>query len=195
MNVTELMSKIQVMLSNDKKTVVKAKFAEYELVDGTKVSTEGELEVGSTLSVVAEDGSLTPAPAAMHETTEGMLITVGENGAVEAIEEMATEEVVEEEVVEEALEEVEVEVPVAEELVPATEELLAGIADIIAPFTEEITTLKEEVVALQSKFAEFSDEPAAQPIKKTFAEQAAAKAVVAQARMERLAQIRNNSKK
>ena len=194
MNVTEFMSKVKVMLSNDTKEVVKQKFADYELVDGTKVQTEGELEVGSTLSVVAEDGSLTPAPASLHETTEGILITVGENGAVEAIEEAATEEVVEEEVVEEALEEVAVEVPVEEELIPATEELLAGIADIIAPFTEEIATLKEEVVALQSKFSEFSDEPAAKPIKRTFAEQSAAKEVVALARLDRLAKIRNSKK-
>ena len=194
MNVTELVSRIKVMLSKDTMEVVKRKFAEAELVDGTKVSTEGELEVGSTLSVVAEDGTLAPAPAGMHETTEGLLITVGENGAIEAIEEPATDEVVEEEVVEEALEEVSVEVPVEEELVPATEELLAGIADIIAPFTEEIATLKEEVVALKSKFSEFSNEPAAKPIKRTFAEQSAAKEVVAMARLERLAQIRNSKK-
>ena len=192
MNVTELMSKIKVMLSKDTMEVVEQKFMEAELVDGTKVSTEGELEVGSTLSVVAEDGSLTPAPSAMHETTDGLLITVGENGVVEAIEEPATDEVVEEEVVEEALEEVAVEVPVEEELVPATEELLSGIADIIAPFTEEIATLKEEVVALKAKFSEFSDEPASKPITRTFAEQSAAKEVVALARLERLAKIRNS---
>ena len=66
MNVTEFLSKVKVMLSNDTKEVVEVKFAEYVLVDDTKVQTEGELEVGSTLSVVAEDGSLTPAPAAMH---------------------------------------------------------------------------------------------------------------------------------
>lgn len=191
MNVTELMSKIQVMLSNDKKTVVKQEFVEAELVDGTKVSTEGALEVGAVLSVVAEDGTLTPAPAAMHETTDGTIVTVGENGVIEAIEELATEEVVEEEVVEEALEEVEVEVEAAPEAVAPTEDLLQGIADLLTPAIEEIATLKEEVVALKSKFAEFSDEPGSQPIKKTFAEQAAAKQVVANARMERLAQIRN----
>lgn len=194
MNVTELMSKIKVMLSKDTEEVVSAKFAEAELVDGVKVMTEGALEVKAILNVVAEDGSLTAANAAIHETTDGMLITVGENGVIEAIEESATEEVVEEEVVEESLEEVEVEVPVEEELIPATEELLSGIAEIIAPFTEEIATLKEEVVALKSKFSEFSDEPASKPITRTFAEQAKAKEVVALARMERLAQIRNSKK-
>ena len=47
MNVTELMSKIKVMLSNDTVEVVEQSFVEAELIDGTKTSTEGELEVGS----------------------------------------------------------------------------------------------------------------------------------------------------
>ena len=190
MNVTEFLSKVKVMLSNDTKEVVEVKFAEYVLVDDTKVQTEGELEVGSTLSVVAEDGSLTPAPAAMNETTEGILITVGENGQVEAIEEAATEEVVEEAIVEEELEEVEVEV--ADEVAEPSLDLLQGIAELLTPFTEEIATLKEEVTALSSKFSELSDEPGAKPITRTFAEQSAAKEVVAMARLERLAQIRKS---
>ena len=189
MNVTEFLSKVKVMLSNDTKEVVEVKFAEYVLVDDTKVQTEGELEVGSTLSVVAEDGSLTPAPAAMHETNEGILITVGENGQVEAIEEAATEEVVEEAIVEEELEEVEVEV--ADEVAEPSLDLLQGIAELLTPFTEEIATLKEEVTALSSKFSELSDEPAAKPITRTFAEQGAAKQLVAEARIGRLAQLRN----
>ena len=189
MNVTEFLSKVKVMLSNDTKEVVEVKFAEYVLVDDTKVQTEGELEVGSTLSVVAEDGSLTPAPAAMHETNEGILITVGENGQVEAIEEAATEEVVEEAIVEEELEEVEVEV--ADEVAEPSLDLLQGIAELLTPFTEEIATLKEEVTALSSKFSELSDEPAAKPITRTFAEQGAAKRLVAEARIGRLAQLRN----
>ena len=192
MKVTELMSKITVMLSGDRQKVVRTKFAELELVDGTKVTTEGELAVGGVLNVVAEDGTLTPAPAAMHEATDGTLVTVGENGIIEAIEVAAPE--VEEVVVEEALEDVEVVADVAPEVAPATEALLQGIADIIAPFTEEIANLQEQVTALSAKFSEFSDEPAAKPIKRTFAESGAAKEVVALARMERLAQIRNTKK-
>ena len=192
MKVTELMSKITVMLSGDRQKVVRTKFAELELVDGTKVTTEGELAVGGVLNVVAEDGTLTPAPNAMHEATDGTLVTVGENGIIEAIEVAAPE--VEEVVVEEALEDVEVVADVAPEVAPATEALLQGIADIIAPFTEEIANLQEQVTALSAKFSEFSDEPAAKPIKRTFAESGAAKEVVALARMERLAQIRNTKK-
>ena len=191
MKVTELMSKITVMLSGDKQKVVRSKYAELELVDGTKVTTEGELAVGGVLNVVAPDGSLTPAPAAMHEATDGTMVTVGENGIIEAIEVVAPEAP---EVIEEALEEVAAVADVAPEAVPATEALLQGIADIIAPFTEEIANLQEQVTALSAKFSEFSDEPAAKPIKRTFAESGAAKEVVALARMERLAQIRNTKK-
>jgi hypothetical protein len=196
MKVNELVSKIRVMLSNDKQGVVKAKFAEAELVDGTKVTTEGELAVGAVLNVVAEDGTLTPAPTGMHETTEGMLITVGENGIIEAIEETTpeAEEVEVEAPVTEELEEVEVSTEAAPGTEAQTEALLSGIAELIAPFTEEIATLKEELTALSAKFQEFSDEPAAKPIKRTFAEQSAAKEVVAIARLERLAQIRNSKK-
>ena len=191
MKVTELMSKITVMLSGDKQKVVRSKYAELELVDGTMVTTEGELAVGGVLNVVAPDGTLTPAPAAMHEATDGTMVTVGENGIIEAIEVVAPEAP---EVIEEALEEVAAVADVAPEAVPATEALLQGIADIIAPFTEEIANLQEQVTALSAKFSAFSDEPAARPIKRTFAESGAAKEVVALARMERLAQIRNTKK-
>ena len=194
MNVTELMSKITVMLSGDRQTVVRAKFAELELVDGTKVMTEGELAVGSVLNVVAEDGTLTPAPAAMHEATDGTLVTVGENGIIEAIEEATPTEAAPAVEVEVDMEDVAVAADVAPEAIPATEALLQGIADIIAPFTEEIANLQEQVTALSAKFSDFSDEPAAKPIKRTFAESGAAKEVVAIARMERLAQIRNTKK-
>lgn len=193
MNVNELMSKITVMLSKDKKVVRRGKFAEAVLVDGTNVATEGELAVGAVLNIVAEDGTLTPAPAGMHETNDGTLITVGEGGMIEAID-VTTPEAVEEAPVEEAMEDVEVSADVAPEALPATEELLQGIAEIIAPFTEEIATLTEEVTQLKAKFAAFKEEPAAQPIKRNFAAEFAAKQDSQIARLERLAQIRNSKK-
>lgn len=192
MNVNELMSKITVMLSKDKSVVKRGKFAEAVLVDGTNVATEGELAVGAVLNVVAEDGTLSAAPAGLHETNDGKLITVGENGMIEAIDEAAP--AAEEAPVEEAMEDVAVDAPVSEEALPATESLLQGIADILAPFTEEIATLTEEVVQLKAKFAEFKDEPAGTPIKRNFAAEYAAKQDTQIARLERLAQIRNSKK-
>lgn len=188
MTVENLISKIRVMLGASTDTVVKVQMAEATLVDGTKVQTEGELAVGAILSVVAEDGTLTPAPAALHETTEGLLVTIGEGGIIEAIEEKAPEA----EVVVEEMEEVVVTTDVAPESAPATEELLAGIAELITPFTEEIESLKQELSKLSERFNAIADEPARKPITRTFAEEAKASSTVAEARLAKLAQLRKS---
>ena len=60
------------------------KFADAELLDGTKVTAES-LEVGQLLNVVAEDGSLSPAPEGTHETADAY-ITVDANGVITTIE-------------------------------------------------------------------------------------------------------------
>ncbi|CAB4162372.1 hypothetical protein UFOVP782_33 [uncultured Caudovirales phage] len=60
------------------------KFADAELLDGTKVTAES-FEVGQLLSIVAEDGSLTPAPEGTHETADAY-ITVDANGVITTIE-------------------------------------------------------------------------------------------------------------
>src|SRR5210317_1884889 len=102
MNVNDVIKKLKVMLSTEE--VVETKFAEAELVDGTQVYTEGELEPGAILFVRAGEGvSEDPfAPAGLHETTEGLLITVGENGEITSIEEKAEENIeAEEEITEE----------------------------------------------------------------------------------------------
>ena len=70
--------------------------AEATLVDGTKVKTEGEFEVGKQLFVVTEEGDI-PAPEGLHETTEGIIVGVDAEGIIISIEEPAEEEVVVEE--------------------------------------------------------------------------------------------------
>ena len=193
MTVQDALRKIKVMLAVEDKVEVTEdiKMAEATLVDGTEVYTEGELAVGSILYVKVEEGEAPFAPKAIHETTDGLLITVAENGEVTEITEKA-EEAPAEEVVEETMEEVEVEVPVAEAALPATEELLNGIAEIIAPFTEEIATLTEEVVALKARFNKIAGEPAASPIRNTFSETKLAKEQALAQRMEALRAIRKN---
>ena len=160
MNVNEVITKLKVMLGANE--VLAVKMAEATLVDGTEVFTEGELQIGAILFVRAGEGVSEDAfaPAGKHETTEGQIITVGENGEITAIDN-ATAEPVEEGVVVEEMEDIEVEVPVAEELIPATEELLAGIAEMLAPFTEEIAVLKEEVVTLSKRLEKMAAEPGA----------------------------------
>ena len=193
MNVNDVITKLKVMLGAEE-VIIEEKMAEATLVYGTEVYTEGELEVGAILFVRAGEGvDEDPfAPAGKHETTEGQIITVSENGEISAIDE-ATAEAVTDEVVEDVeLEEVAIEVPVEEELVPATEELLAGIAEMIAPFTEEISVLKEEVVTLSKRLEKMAAEPgAAKVTTNTFKEIMADKDAKMTAKLNMLRSLRN----
>ena len=168
--------------------------ASAELVDGTKVEVDGELEVGKILSVVTEEG-LIPAPNSIHETTDGTLITVGEGGLIESIEEKEAEAT---EVVEDTETEVEVsleeEVPTLEEEEAETADLLSSIAELLAPYTEQITELQKQVEYLGERFESISDEPAAKPITRTFAEEASAAKTVADARLDLLVSLRKKKK-
>ena len=191
MTVNDVVKKLRVMLAADA-VVTEAKFADATLVDGTEVYTDGELIVGAILLIKTEEGEESPfAPSGIHETTDGLLIGVGENGEIMEITE-AAEEAATEEVTEEVMEEVVVEAPVSEEAIPATEELLSGIAEMIAPFTEEIAALTEEVVELKAKFSKLADEPAAKPIRNSFSENKAIKDEQLSKRMEALRAIRSN---
>lgn len=192
MTVQDALRKIKVMLAVEETEVKEEiKMAEAVLVDGTEVYSEGELVEGAVLYVKVEEGEAPFAPEGIHETADGLMISVGPNGEITDISEK--EEAIEEEVVEETMEEVEVEVPVAEEALPATEELLNGIAEIIAPFTEEIATLTEEVTALKARFNKIAGEPAASPIRNTFSETKLAKQSMEAQRMEALRAIRKNN--
>lgn len=192
MTVNDMVKKLRVMLAADKAVVTETKFADAELVDGTIVYTEGEIEVGAVLLVRVDEGEESPyAPEGIHETTDGKLIGVGPNGEIMEITEVEAE-AKPEEIIEEVMEEVEVEVPVSEAAIPATEELLTGIAEMIAPFTEEIAALTEEVTELKAKFSKLADEPAAKPIRNTFSENKAIKDEQLSKRMDALRAIRSN---
>ena len=191
MTVNDVLKKLRVMLAADTEVVTETKFAEATLVDGTVVYTDGELEVGKALLIRTEDGVESPyAPEGIHETTDGLLIGVGPNGEIMEISEVEAE-AKPEEIIEEVMEEVVVEAPVSEEAIPATEELLAGIAEMIAPFTEEIAALTTEVTELKAKFAVIADEPAAKPIRNTFAENKAIADSNLNKRMDFLRSVRN----
>lgn len=210
MNVKEAIKAIRVMLGSDTADaaveletpeVVEHNHAEATLVDGTVVMTEGDLEVGATLLIKSEEGESLAAPAGMHETSEGMIITVGEAGNIEAIEEKAAEsveeeaaeETVEEEMAEEAVEEEASEEPAEEETFNA-DELLGAIAALIEEYKEaaskEMEEVKEELSVLTERFNVVADEPAAKTVKKTFFEEAKAAKVAQESRFERLAAIR-----
>ena len=91
MNVNQALRRLKIMLSKQ------YNFAEATLVDGTQVYSEGEFVPGVILFVRAGEGvSEDPlAPSGMHETTEGIILTVGENGEITEVstkEEEASDE-------------------------------------------------------------------------------------------------------
>ena len=76
MTVNDAITKLKVMLGATEETVVELKFAEAELVDGTQVYAEGEIEPGAILFVRAGEGAdpkIHLRPAGVHETTTGLL--------------------------------------------------------------------------------------------------------------------------
>ena len=196
MNVNDVIAKLKVMLSSEEVVEkVEAKFAEAELVDGTQVYTEGELEPGAILFVRAGEGvSEDPfAPAGVHETTDGKLITVGENGEISSIEDKAAEAPVEAEEVEEEIKmEEEVEVEVKEKDFDM-DELIGAIAEIIKPQGEVIEELKKEVETLKERFNKVAGEPAAKPVRNTFSENKAIRDELYAKRMDALAAIRKSN--
>lgn len=199
MNVNEAISKLRVMLGANTELVavqnaeekieesVEIKAAEATLVDGTEVYTEGELQPGAILFVRSGDGASDDAfaPEGKHETSTGMIITVGESGEITNVEETdGAEETVTEE--EETFEEEDKK----EEKAFDAEELLEGVASLLAPYTEEIKSLKEELSVLTSRFNDVADEPAATKVRNTFSQEAQTKASLAEARFERLVSLR-----
>jgi hypothetical protein len=195
MTVANAISKLRVMLgaaTEEVKEVVETKMAEATLVDGTEVYTEGELQAGAILFVRAGEGASEDpfAPEGKHETTDGLLITVGESGEITNVEEKGSEESVSE--AEESFEEEE-EVIVKEKDFDV-EGLLEGIAGMLEPYTEEIKELKEELSVLTSRFNEVADEPAAKKVANTFSQEAQNRATTAEARFERLVSLRKSRK-
>ena len=189
MNVNDVITKLKVMLGAQE-AVVEVKMAEARLVDGTEVYTEGELEVGAILFVRAGEGvSEDPfAPAGMHETTDGQIITVGENGEISKTEDA---EAVADEEVEVELEE-DVEVKVEEKEAFDAEGLIEAIAQMIQPQSEIIEELKKELSVLTARFEVVANSPAApKVVTNTFKEILDDKNSKMAAKLDMLRQIKN----
>jgi hypothetical protein len=176
MTANDAIQKIRVLLGVEE--TVEVAMAAATLVDGTQVEVEGDFEVGKPLFVVTEEGNI-PAPAGVHQTTDNLLVTVDESGAISQIEEVAPEaqeeekkeEAMEEEnkeevALEEEKDEEEMEEEVEEDMSDDNEEMIVRIVEAMKPYFEEIKELKEKVVEMEGKFQKFSKEPAAKPIKK-----------------------------
>ena len=206
MTVNDAISKLRVMLGAateevkkvnmeeiEEKEEIKVNMAEATLVDGTEVYTEGELQAGAILFVRAGEGADEDpfAPEGKHETTDGLLITVGESGEITNVEEKSGEEESVSEAEESFEEEEEV---IVKEKDFDVEGLLEGIAGMLEPYTEEIKELKEELSVLTSRFNEVADEPAAKKVSNTFSQEKINKQSTAEARFERLVALRHSRK-
>lgn len=166
MNTKEIINRLRVMLNLE---AVKEQMAKATLVDGTEVYSDGELAPGSILYIVREEGDVL-ASEGMHETADGLLVTVGPAGEIISVEPKAPVEAMEDkkEVVEAAKEENKVEAmePLVEEpKVDIAENLLEGMVELLKPFIAELKSLKEEVAQAKVKMQEIANQPAASRIK------------------------------
>jgi vacuolar-type H+-ATPase subunit I/STV1 len=194
MTVNDAITKLRVMLGASTEEVVKVeaeevkeeaeiKMAEAVLVDGTSIYTEGAWEAGAIGYIRTEEEQDPFMPQGIHETADGLLIQVGENGAITSIEEKAeeTEEVAAEEEIKEEV-----------EMQFNTHEFVSEVAELIKPYTEEISNLKEELNTLTERFEAIADQPAGKKIRNNFSEEAKTIKNRAEARYEKLLEIRKN---
>ena len=97
--ITAKLSAIKKVLAEDEKPVA---LEDAKLVDGTLVRIEPALEVGATVQVISEDGSMIEAPDGEHELESGDVIKVEGGIIIELIPIVIEEETVVEEVMSEA---------------------------------------------------------------------------------------------
>lgn len=147
------------------------------LADGTVVEVE-KLEVGFPVSIVAEDGSMTPAPEGEHTLEDGTKIMVDANGAIveimpaETVAVAAQEEEVEEvqemelpEGIKEIVSEI-----VEEKMKDKVEEAMKMVYAAVEEIATEVATVKEEMGAMKEKMQKFAKTPAGSPVPKATAE-------------------------
>jgi hypothetical protein len=176
MTAAEAIKTIKVMLGVDQvveTTVTEVKLAEATLVDGTVVKVEGEFEVGKQLVVVTAEGDV-PAPEGIHETTEGLLVTVDAEGVITSLEEK--EEEVEAEATEATL----------------SEDFVKQIVNII---DNRFNELNNKLQNLNQEFSAFRDEPAGKKITNNLNETNSIQGDIATARFEKIVEFRNQTKK
>jgi len=130
----------------------KEAFAEIKTADGSvTLMYDGELGVGTVLSIHDAEGNVIPAPAGEHLLENGERVVLDENGAVtefltptEAPAETMEEEMMPEE-----------EAPMTEDLMPAL------IEAVVEAVQDEMKKYGERMSAVESKLETFSAAPAA----------------------------------
>lgn len=176
-----LVEKIKALFSAEE--AENQKLLDAKLVDGTIIRTESdEFKPGDKLFVLTEDGQLENAPAGMHETTDGIVIVVDEEGIITEVRKPEASEVKEEEMAEvsekegEKTEEVEAEeeteacpeaerILALEEKVKMLEEAVSTLVSGMEKKKDEMKKIKAENESLKIKNQELSKVPATAPVK------------------------------
>jgi hypothetical protein len=168
------------------------KLEQAKLKDGTIVEVE-KLEIGFPVSIVAADGTMTPAPVGEHELEDGTKIVVDENGVITEI--MSAEE-----------ESIEIEIPIAaaaEEDKPAEttemenkmEEKIKMLFAAIEEVATEVKSIRDEMGAMKTKMEKFSKEPAGTKVPKNTAPAAELTGDSVDARLANIAELKKSFKK
>jgi hypothetical protein len=177
MTAAEAIKTIKVMLGVDQAVetaVTEIKLAKATLVDGTEVMVEGEFEVGKQLFVVTAEGDV-PAPEGIHETTDGLLVTVDAEGIITNLEESTSES----------------------EEVEATEATLSEdfIKQIVSAIDNKFNELNSKLEALNHEFYAFKDEPAGKKITNNLGDVQKTEGDIATARYEKIVEFRKQTSK
>jgi uncharacterized coiled-coil protein SlyX len=180
MNLETAISRLRVLLSTqngiEESVTETVTFATAELVDGSIVKVDGELEVGKPLFVETPEGDV-QAPSGLHQTVDGLLISVDESGIIVSIEPVAEEEVV-----------------VEQKSEFSSEDFITTLNEILNPLKEEIASLKEQLNVVKTEFSAFREEPAGKRINNNIKNNEFQATSLVDAKMQRILAIRNGKK-
>lgn len=160
MKAQEAIERIKVMLGLE---VKKLQFeTKAVLKDGTEVYSEGPIASGEGLFVVTPDG-MVKAPQGTHETTEGLVVEVDDNGIITSVSEVEDVEggYKKEEKMEDTPNEEEGNGEVKEEV---ADKIAETIVEALKPLMEEMGKMKEEMKNYKEKLEKFSKSPAGEPV-------------------------------
>ena len=163
---------------------LQTKFETAVLVDGVTTVEADSFAVGATLYVVDATGNKTAAPAGTHET-DTLTITVDEAGVITSIVPKVKEDIVTEPVAVAAQEEPMVPKEAIAEIVSEivetkieegfkkkfediVDEEMTKVKMAIEEVVKMIDEVKTEMTSMKEKYAKFSKEPAAAPLKTAF---------------------------
>jgi len=155
------LQKIKKMLELEK---VRYTLARTTTSSGVVVETEGDFEIGKEVFVVAEDGSVSPAPDGQHTLPEFNIVIETQGGVCTSITPMSiNEEVPSENQIEQLTVSPEEQTAIISEVMqilePRFEEIMRTYAELVKRMDEMQTSMNGEVEDLNSKVEKLSKAP------------------------------------